>query len=338
METGVAALVEGKDMRTRTLALLPLLMPAGCFFTNVEIPIGIPANEYEEKRVSSEPRAEGKVALIDVQGVLSSEQEDSILGARESAVAALVEKLKKAEEDDDVRAVIVRIDTPGGDVTTSDIMYHELLAFKGRTKRPVVAAFLGVAASGGYYVACACDRLVAHPTTVTGSIGVIALHFSLTGLMDKIGVKSQAIKSGPYKDIASPFRDLTEEDRKLLQGLIDQAYNRFVGVVAAGRKGRLTEAEIRALADGRIFAAAQALDAKLVDRVGYLEDAKEEAKKLAGIKAADLVMYSRKPRKLENPYSVNASAAGLPEGELAQARKLLGFRLYYIWEPYLLGR
>jgi protease-4 len=306
----------------------------GCF----HIQIGDGQAAYDEKVVSSESRAEGKIALIDLEGILSSDHHESLFGSRESAVVSFVEKLKKAEADGDVRAVIVRIDSPGGDVTTSDILYNELKSFRERTRRPVVAAFMGLAASGGYYVASACDRIVAHPTTITGSIGVIALHVSLTGLMDKIGVKVDAIKSGPRKDTGSPFRDLTDEDRKILQGLIDQYYQRFVRVASEGRRGRLSEAEVRALADGRIYTASQASEAKLVDRVGYLKDAADEAKALAGIKAARLVMYSRKPQRVENPYSASASAGGLPMGELEQARQLLGFHLYYLWEPYVLGR
>lgn len=315
--------------------ILPLaaLIP-GC----VNVQIGTAPAAYDEKVVFSEPRAEGKIALIDLEGIITNEHYDSLLGSRESMIVSFVEKLKKAEADEDVRAVIVRIDSPGGDATTSDILYNELKSFRERTKRPAVAAFMGLAASGGYYVASACDRVVAHPTTITGSIGVLALHVSLTGLMDKIGVKVEALKSGPRKDAGSPFRELAEEDRKLLQGIIDQTYERFVRVVADGRRGRLTEAEVRALADGRIFTASQALDAKLVDRLGYLKDAAEEAKTLAGIKAARLVMYSRKPQKVENPYSASASAGGLPAGELEQARRLLGFHLYYLWEPYVLGR
>lgn len=320
----------------RKLGLGVFLLPVGCF--SVNIPLGTALKEYDEKVVSSEPRPEGKIALVDLEGILTRDHYESILGSRESLVVSFVEKLKKAEADEDVRAVVVRIDSPGGDATTSDILYRELKAFKERTRRPVVAAFLGVAASGGYYVASACDRIVAHPTTITGSIGVIALHVSLAGLMDKIGVKATALKSGPSKDVGSPFRDLTEEDRRLLQGLVDRLYERFVGVVAEGRRGRLTEAEVRALADGRVFTAAQAAEAKLVDRVGYLQEAVEEAKQLAGLRAAKLVMYSRRPQKLENPYSVNASAPALPAGEMEQARRLLGFHLYYLWEPYVLGR
>ncbi len=323
---------------TRIIPVCLAAAAAGCVFNRVEIPLGGSLRAYDEKTVSAEPRAEGKIAMIDLEGILTSDHHESIFGIKEPAAAAFVEKLKKAEEDPGVKAVIVRIDSPGGDVTTSDILHNELKSFKERTRRPAVACFMGLATSGGYYVAGACDRIVAHPTSITGSIGVIALHVSLSGLMDKIGVKATALKSGARKDAGSPFRDLTEEDRGLLQSLVDQAHERFIRVVAEGRRGRLMEAEVRAAADGRVFTARQALDAKLVDRVGYLKDALEEAKSLAGIRAAELVMYSRRPQRMENPYSVNASSTGAPAWELEMARRLLGFRLYYIWEPYVLGR
>jgi protease IV len=217
-------------------------------------------------------------------------------------------------------------------------MYNELVAFKQRKKVPVVAAFMGIAASGGYYLASGCDAIVAHPTTITGSIGVISMHVSLVGLLDKIGVKVEALKSGANKDMGSPFRAMNDDDKKLLQALIDQFYARFVAVVSEGRKGRLTEPQVRALADGRVYTAQQALEAKLVDRVGYLIDAFGEAKSRANLAKAKLVMYSRRPSRLDNEYSASVQSQGFPGGDLEAARKLLGFRCFYLWEPYLLGR
>jgi protease-4 len=198
---------------------------------------------------------------------------------------------------------------------------------------------MGVAASGGYYVASGADAIVAHPTTITGSIGVISLHVSLVGLLDKIGVKVEALKSGANKDMGSPFRNMSEDDRKLLQGLIDQFYARFVAVVTEGRKGRLTEGQVKSLADGRIYTATQALEAKLVDGIGYLDDAVGEAKKRAGLGKFKVVMYTRRPGRLDNEYSAaTVQAQPLFGGDLEQARKLLGFHCYYLWEPYLLGK
>src|SRR5579862_2016708 len=190
-------------MKRRLLSLFCLPL-AGCIDVNVGL--GDRRSDYTEKVVDGGADAKAKIALLDVEGVLSSEQSESIFGSKESHVVALVEKLKLAEADPDVKAVLVRIDSPGGDVTTSDILYHELAGFKARKKVPVVAAFMGVAASGGYYLASAADAIVAHPTSITGSIGVISLHVSLVGLLDKIGVKVEALKSGVNKDMGSPFR------------------------------------------------------------------------------------------------------------------------------------
>jgi protease-4 len=197
---------------------------------------------------------------------------------------------------------------------------------------------MDLAASGGYYVAVAGDRIVAHPTTVTGSIGVIALHVSLAGLLEKIGVRVETLKSGPLKDMVSPFRGLGDEERRVLQQLIDQMHERFVAVVAEGRRGLLTEAEVRRVADGRILSASQAMEARLVDRVGYLEQALEEARGMARIRAARVVMYSRDPQAAENVYSQPRAHAEPAFGSLEWARGFLGVRLYYLWEPYLLGR
>lgn len=321
----------------KRLALSTLCLALGGCLA-VDVNLGASHGDYTEKLVDGNADARAKVAMIDVEGVLTSEQSDSLFGSKESQVVALVEKLKLAEADPDVKAVLVRIDSPGGDVTTSDILYHELSGFKKRKKVPVVAAFMGVAASGGYYMASAADEIVALPTSITGSIGVISLHVSLVGLLDKIGVKVEALKSGPNKDMGSPFRAMTDEDRKLLQGLIDQFYGRFVSVVAEGRKGKLTEPEVRTLADGRVYTAQQALEAKLVDRVGYLADAIAEAKSRAGIDQAKVVLYSRRPGRIDNAYSGNPSAETFGTGDLEQARKLLGFHCYYLWEPYLLGK
>jgi len=320
-------------MRASILAVLAF---TGCI--SVDVGIGGQRGDYKEKVIEGDPSVGAKIALIDVQGVLTSDQEESLFSTKESQVVAFVEKLRLAEQDADVKAVLIRIDSPGGDVTTSDILYNELLAFKQRKKVPVVAAFMGVAASGGYYLASACDAIVAHPTTITGSIGVISMHVSLVGLMEKIGVKVEALKSGANKDMGSPFRAMNDEDRKLFQTLVDQLYARFLAVVTEGRKGRLTEAQIRPLADGRVYTAQQALDAKLIDGIGYLADAVAEAKKRANLRRSTLVMYSRRPGHVDNEYSASVQAPPLFGGDLEHARKLLGFHCYYLWEPYLLGK
>lgn len=317
----------------RLALLLPALL-AGCvMFNKLEVPFVSPSKDFEESVVLEERSAEAKVALIDVDGVITDEEPFSLLHAEDSPVVAFVEKLRKAAEDPSVRAVILRLNTPGGEVTATDVMHHELIAFKTRRKIPVVAAMMGVCASGGYYLASGCDRIVAHPTAITGSIGVIAHHFSIAGLLEKIGVKVQPIQSGKFKDSGSPFRDLTDAEREMLQNLINQAYERFVGVVAEGRKHALTEPQVRALADGRVFTAREAAEAGLVDRIGYLRDALSEAKELAQIKRAVLVMYSRRPDQTRNVYASTSVPGRIGRPELDQIRKLVGLRLSYLWEP-----
>jgi protease-4 len=316
-----------------------VLALTGCMsFNSVDLSLREPFKEYEEKLVSDDPASPDKIAIIDVEGVIHDDSEDGLFRSRESMVVSVVEKLKKAEADPAVKAVILRVDSPGGSITASDVLYEELRAFKARKGVPIVAAFMGVAASGGYYIACACDRIVAHPTTITGSIGVIALHVSLAGLLEKIGVKVEALKSGVHKDTGSIFRDLSANERQVLQGLIDDMYARFVGVVTLGRKGSLTEDQVRELADGRIYTADQALRSKLIDRVGYLKDAVDEAKTLAGLKGAKVVIYTRRPDSAENVYSSTRASISSDSEMMEIARRTLGFQIYYLWEPGLLGK
>ena len=316
-----------------------LLALTGCMsFNSIDVGLRDPFKEYEEKLVLNDKSTHEKIAIIDVDGIIDDESEDSLLRSRDSTIVSVVEKLKKAEADPDVKAVILRVDSPGGSVTASDVLYEEIRSFKARKAVPIVAAFMGVAASGGYYISCACDRIVAHPTTITGSIGVIALHVSLAGLLEKVGVKVEALKSGVHKDTGSVFRDLSDDERKLLQALIDDMHGRFVGVVARGRSAVMTEVQARELADGRIYTADQALKLKLIDRIGYLKDAVDEAKTLAGMKGAKLVIYTRRPDSAENVYSPTRASTSSDTAALELVRRALAFRLCYLWEPGFLGK
>jgi protease-4 len=315
-----------------------LFLLTGCISVSVNIGPGR-LSQYAERTVIEEPDSQGKVAMIDIEGVISESGDEGLFGSKESVVVETIEKLKRAKEDPEVKAVLLRMDTPGGSVTASDTIHHELLLFKKEKSVPVVASFLDVSASGGYYIACASDRIVAQPTTITGSIGVIAYRVSVVDLLGKIGVKVDAVKSGPEKDMGSPFRNPTPEELAILQGLIDAMYARFLRVVVAGRKPVLDEAAVRRLADGRVFTASQALEDHLVDRIGYIRDAFGEAKSMAGLKAASLVLYSRRPGAIENEYSKSESSVPAPRAALeALAGKLLGFNLYYLWEPGLARR
>jgi len=200
----------------------------------------------------------------------------------------VLDELRRFREAPWIKAVVVRIDSPGGAVAPTQEIVDEIL--RTRKKKPLIASMGGTAASGGYYIASACEKIIANPGTLTGSIGVIMQLNNIEELMKKIGVKGYNIKSGPNKDIGSPFQPLTPEGREILQALVDNVYGQFVSAVAKGRG--MSEAQVRKLADGRVYSGAQAKDLGLVDQLGSLEDAIEFAAKRAGVEEAPAVYYS----------------------------------------------
>jgi protease-4 len=205
--------------------------------------------------------------------------------------------------------VIVRINSPGGTAAASDTIYHEIMSFKQKRKIPVYAYIMEVGASGGYYVASASDRIIASPTAITGSIGAVAMRLNMEGLFSKIGVSEETYRSGPKKDFWSPFRPSTSEEKKMLQDIIDRIYARFVEVVCANRQKVLTEREVKALADGRILTAGEALEARLIDQVSYLDETIDTMKKALNIEQARVVTYIRPMTFKSNIYS---ESSGMP--------------------------
>jgi protease-4 len=232
--------------------------------------------------------------------------------------ARVKEELDKARKDDRIKALVLRINSPGGTVSAADMIYHEISQFKQERQVPVVACCMGLAASGGYYVAQAADEIIAHPTTLTGSIGVVAMKFNVKGLMNKVGVDQDTVKSGPWKDFWSPFKPATEAEKQMMQAIIDDFYRQFVQLVEQNRK--LTRQEAQKVADGRIFTAAQARSLKLVDKVGYLDDAVKAARQRAGLPEAQVVIYQRPDSYRPTVYSLGP--------ELFQD---LGPQFLYLW-------
>jgi protease-4 len=289
-----------------------------------------------------------KILILDIEGVLSEGEETSAFGliTHESQVARVRQQLKMARKDSRIAALVLRIDSPGGTAAASDLLYHEVAEFKHEQNIPVLAQMMGVAASGGYYVAMAADAIYAQPTTVTGSIGVIFEGVNFAGLMGKLGVADQTLKSGAFKDAGSPLRPMTPAERAQLQSVIDELYARFCEVVAAGRP-KLGLERVHALADGRAFAAPQALEAGLVDRIAYLPDAIDEARRRAGVAKARVILYRRDSEWAENIYSRAPLGAGprtatpSPPGELrldlglGLRPPLRGPAFLYLWWPGL---
>jgi len=263
-------------------------LAGGCVSINVRSS----QQPFQETRVSGEGRQ--KILLIEVAGFISGEPRGGrILGDRDpSLVSQIAEIVRKAERDRRIKGVVLRINSPGGTVTASDTIYHELAEYKHRAGIPMVAHILDLGTSGAYYIAQAADRIVAQPTTVTGSIGVIMVRPTVSGLLAKLGVETAEITSGPHKAMGSPFSPLRDDERALFQTVIDEMHGRFVGTVAAGRP-RLAPDRVAALADGRIYTAQQAHDAGLVDEIGYLETSIARVKEAAGLTEASVVTYRR---------------------------------------------
>lgn len=321
-----------RRLTSLSVASLFALVLAGCSLLTVDFQPKI--RPLEEKTV--EGKGTSKILMLDLSGVLTEELPSFSLTTpppRVSLLARVREELAKAEKDEHVRALIVRINSPGGTITASDVLYHEILAFKQRRKVPVIAAIMDVGASGGYYAALAADRIVVNPTTITGSIGVVMVTIDAQGLMQKIGVAPLAIKSGPMKDAGSPFRALTGPELAVFQGIIDDMYGRFVGLIVQSR--HLTEDRVRALADGRVYTADQALKLGLVDRIAYLEDVVTMAREAAQLDQAKVIMYHRPKEYRANIYSTSV-APTTAESTLAQFAAALGAagpRFLYLWWP-----
>ena len=331
----VALLHAKRNYVKTTLALSLILFSAGC--TCFSVPLVQPEGKLDETVIAG--KGKDKIVLMDVSGVISSKEKRSGLvpfRGETSIVARLREELQKASQDKKIRGVILRINSPGGTVTASDIIYQEITRFKREHKLPVVACMMDVATSGGYYISIAADTIVAHPTSVTGSLGAIAIKLNAQGLLEKIGIEDETITTGDKKDIFSPLRPLTEEEKIIIQTMLNDFYQRFISLIAENRK-TLSLEQVKALADGRVYTADQALKNGLIDQIGYLEDVIELVKKRAGIDEAKVIMYHRPYSYKSNIYSQmtgadikNLNLINLDLGSLVDGT---GLRFMYLWMP-----
>lgn len=327
-------------MKTKTLlilaalALIPLM--AGCGRNTGFLIKPIPIEEkLEETTVEQDDGllVTDKIAIIDVDGLIMNARIGGLLGSDENPTTLFIEKVDKAQLDSNVKAVVLRINSPGGGVTASDIMLQRLLQFRSERKVPVVAIIEDVGASGGYYLACGSDTIMAMPTSITGSIGVIVQTFSLAGTMDKLGITAKAITSGEYKDMGSPFKPLESKDQALLQQIVNDYYARFVKVVANGRP-KLGPEQVRKLADGRVYTGEQALANGLIDALSYVDQAVATAKKLGNIRKARVVIYHRPLGYKANIYSQaqpNQPKVSLVNVDLPNMADLAQPHFLYLW-------
>ncbi|HXG53381.1 MAG TPA: signal peptide peptidase SppA [candidate division Zixibacteria bacterium] len=293
----------------------PILKGLGALF--VLVLVFFSASFFYAYLTGGDPKA---LSLFSGDGVAIVEIAGAIEDSRE-----VVAELKRFRDAPWIKAIVVRIDSPGGAVGPTQEIFDELQ--KARKKKPVVASMGGMATSGGYYIASACDQIVANAGTLTGSIGVIMQLSNVEELMKKIGIKGYSIKSGPNKDIGSPFQPLSPEGRTILQGLIDNVHGQFVAAVAKGRG--MEEGEVRKLADGRVYSGAQAKQLGLVDHLGNLEYAIDLAARRGGLEEEPAIYYSQpeQERWWERLFML-LTGRRLGRGELGWLR--------YEWSPALL--
>lgn len=298
--------------------LITVSLLSGCF-----INISLWPEEQPLKEQLIEGTGRPKILLISLTGTITED-------GRDSQVALIKEMLQIAEKDADIRGLVLRIDSPGGTVNASDVIYHEIKRFKERKNIPVYASIDGIGASGAYYVAMASDKLYATPSSITGSIGVIAMKFNAENLMAKIGIQHEVVKSGDKKDFWSPFRPSTPEEKEIFQKIIDDLYGRFLKVIKENRGEILPMEDLRRLADGRVYTAGQALKEKLVDGIGYMDDVIGELKKSQGMKEARVIRYYKPGTYRPTYYSQAGINLSLSINELSGIDSV---RFLYLWIP-----
>ncbi len=317
-------------MKKTFLAVLCLVLMLGaCSAPRLNIFDTIP-NPLQE--FTLEGKGKDKILVIPVNGMISDSPQQTLFGTSPSVVEQVVVQLNKAQSDSSIKAVLFKVNSSGGTITASDLLYHEILSYKTKTGNKIGVIMMDVAASGAYYLSLPADFIMAHPTTLTGSVGVIFMRPKAHGLMDKIGLGVEVSKFGKNKDMGSPFRESNEEEKMLMQKTVDIYGNRFIGLVQKHRK--LDDVSLKEVSTARVFVADEALRLKLIDKIGYIRDAVKETRMAAGLPDdARVVVYRRKDIPEENYYRAAAPDAAnfalihidLPEILKAKA----GF--YYLW-------
>jgi protease-4 len=251
-------------------------------------------NTYDLKETVVKPShgwTNDKVAIIEVEGMLSDTRSGGFLQPQENPVSLFVQQMDQAADDDAVKAVVLRVNSPGGTVTASDLMYQVVKRFKAKTHKIVVASIQEVGASGAYYVSCASDKIVAQDSSIVGSIGVIFETVDVTDTMSKLGIRSETIKDekGVLKDMGSPFHHMTDLERQTMQSMIQEDYSQFENIVTSNRP----PLNVAAVTTGQVFTGRDALKLGLIDQTGILEDAIDVAKDMSHAPNAAVVMYKR---------------------------------------------
>ncbi len=277
-----------------------------------------------------------KIAILNVNGTISDEPSQGIMNKEPSLLYNFVSRLNIISKDPAVKAVIIKINSPGGGTTASDIMYNELFKFKQKTGIKVIVSMMDIAASGGYYIALPADKIFAHPTTITGSIGVIFMRPGLSGLMEKLGVTVDVSKSGRNKDMGSMFRTSKDEENKLFDNLINSLANRFYMLVKKHRR-KITTEGMKTIKTARVFTAEEALKLGLIDKIGYLDDVIKEARRIANLKETPRIVVYRKLEYTNDNIYNNIDTKKQQQISIINSKILdtipmkTGF--HYLWSP-----
>jgi len=329
------------------LSLAPVLGSlGGCGVPSFLItPVGN-SNTLDETQVQpGKGFSPDKIAIVEVEGLLANARSGGLLQPTENPLSKFTQAMDQAEKDPKVKAVVLRVNSPGGTVTSSDTMYEIVRRFKEKTHKPVVASAQEIMASGGYYVACGADQIVVQPTSLVGSVGVVFESLTFKGAMDKLGVSAKSIKSGSLKDMGSPFKMLRADEEKVMQQMVDEYFVRFVSLVRERRPITETPApDLSAYAkegytgvySGRVFSGQQAVELGLADKTGLLSDAIDLAKQLSKSPDAKTILYTR-------PYGYGGSiyastSTPVPQAnvihlDLPDAAAPLSPGFYYLWRP-----
>lgn len=307
------------------------LMMAGCVPMKLNI-----TKDYSEPLEEYTLQGDGgdKVLLVSIKGFISDTEREEMMRKQPSFLKELVSQIKKAEFDPNIKAIVLKISSPGGTVTASDILYNELEKLKSKRGIPLVACMMDLATSGGYYVSLPADHILAHQTTITGSVGVVFIRPKISGLMDKIGIAVETSKSGKDKDMGSPFRSTTEEELKLFQAIIDEMADLFESKIRKHRK--LNDEAVKEILTAKVYTAKRALELGMIDQIGYTDDAIDKAKELAGLdRNARVIMYRRTEFADDNIYNdiTTNSFTGAPLLDLGPLKSLsnLDAGFYFAW-------
>ena len=284
---------------------------------------------YAEEYVAGDGAS--RIAVVPVEGTITPA--DNTVGGIQPTTTpdGLADALRQAGQDTSVVAVVIEVNSPGGGVTASDEMHQSILDFKENTDKPVVVSMGDTAASGGYYIATAADRIVANETTLTGSLGVIIPLNNFAEAANKYGIKQVVIKSGKYKDMGSSFREMTPEEREIFQSIVDQDYAEFVDVISEGRD--IPDDRVREIADGRIYSGIQARELGLVDSFGNLDEASATAGRLAGERDTTVIRYVQEPTLTETLLARLAPQKPQAEQFMEAAGLDLEPKPYYLYLP-----